>query len=229
VKAELSEWRELAPGIRHFVFEVRGVESFGFTPGQFVSLKAGIDGKEITRAYSLASRPSGNTFELCLNLVQDGHFSPFLFGMRIGDSVDLEGPLGYFVLRPATGNLVMVATGTGIAPFRGMIPEALEGLRDRKVTLIFGTRREETILYREEWEALARAHSNLFFWPTLSRSGENWRGRTGYVQTHLAEALEGRADGQIYVCGLKAMVDEVRALAKGLGMDRKQIVYEKYD
>lgn len=229
MRAILREWRELAPEVRHFVFEVPDLARFEFTPGQFVSLTASIAGKEITRAYSLASRPADNRFELCLNLVENGHFSPLLFGLSVGDSVELSGPLGYFVLRPATGNLVMVATGTGIAPFRGLIPEALAGVPERRVTLIFGTRREETILYREEWESLAQAHANFVFWPSLSRADQNWTGRRGYVQTHLAEALEGHADGQIYVCGMKAMVDEVRTLAKSLGMDRKQIVYEKYD
>lgn len=227
--AILIESRELAPGIRHFVFEVPAAERFDFLPGQFVSFHAEIGGKEITRAYSLASRPSGNRFELCLNLVEGGRFSPFLFALQPGGAVEFQGPLGMFTLRPPTGDIVMAATGTGIAPFRGMIPAALEQFPEVRLTLLFGTRRPETILYREEWEALAASHPNFRFWPTLSRAGESWTGRRGYVQTHLAEALGGRTDGHVYVCGMKAMVDEVRALARSFGLDRKQIVYEKYD
>jgi len=85
VKARLIRSFEIAPAVRHFEFEVLDVEQFDFAPGQFVSLSAVIGGKEITRAYSLASVPSGNRFELCLNFVDDGHFSPLLFAMEPGD------------------------------------------------------------------------------------------------------------------------------------------------
>ena len=74
--AKLVEFRELAPEVRHFVFEVPEVEQLVFQPGQFVSLSHSIQGKNITRAYSIASRPAGNRFELCLNRVMDGHLSP---------------------------------------------------------------------------------------------------------------------------------------------------------
>ena len=72
------------------------------------------------------------------------------------------------------------------------------------------------------------------FWPTLSRPGEGWTGGTGHVQAHLAEALQtetgaARRDVDFYLCGLKQMVDDMRAILKGMGFDRKQILYEKYD
>jgi CDP-4-dehydro-6-deoxyglucose reductase len=227
MKAVLGETRELAPEVQHFLFEVEGVDRFDFTPGQFVSLHAPIGGKDITRAYSLAAPPNGNRFELCLNRVTGGHFSPYLFSLSPGDSVEFTGPLGYFVPRPLPRANVLVATGTGIAPYRAMLPSLLEA--ERPVTLIFGTRHEESILYREEWENWEKRHANFRFWPTLSRADERWAGRRGYVQASLAEALGGSVDADVFVCGLRAMVDEVRTLAKSLGLDRKQIVYEKYD
>lgn len=229
MRAVLRETRELAADVRHFVFELEGVEQFAFTPGQFVSLHGQIGGKPITRAYSLAAPPAGNRIELCLNRVEGGLFSPHLFTLAPGDAVELTGPVGYFVPRAAVRTTVLVATGTGIAPFRAMLPSLLEGSDSHTVTLLFGTRREESILYREEWENWERRHGRFRFWPTLSRAGEAWTGRRGYVQASLAEALGGSLDADVFVCGLKAMVDEVRALGKSLGLDRKQIVYERYD
>lgn len=229
MRAVLRETRELAADVRHFVFELEGVEQFAFTPGQFVSLHGQIGGKPITRAYSLAAPPAGNRIELCLNRVEGGLFSPHLFTLAPGDAVELTGPVGYFVPRAAVRTTVLVATGTGIAPFRAMLPSLLEGSDSHTVTLLFGTRREQSILYREEWENWERRHGRFRFWPTLSRAGEAWTGRRGYVQASLAEALGGSLDADVFVCGLKAMVDEVRALGKSLGLDRKQIVYEKYD
>lgn len=227
MKAILRELRELAPDVRHFVFEIEGIERFDFTPGQFVSLHGQVEGKQITRAYSLAAPPNGNRVELCLNRVAGGVFSPHLFELTSGDAMELTGPTGFFVPRPMPRANLLVATGTGIAPYRAMLPSLLEA--DRPVTLIFGTRYEHSILYREEWENWEKHYAHFRFWPTLSRADEQWTGRRGYVQASLPEALGGSLDADVFVCGLRAMVDDVRALAKSLGLDRKQIVYEKYD
>jgi CDP-4-dehydro-6-deoxyglucose reductase len=97
------------------------------------------------------------------------------------------------------------------------------------VTLLFGTRYEESVLYGNEFREFERKHPNFKFWPTLTRATENWKGRTGRVQSHLDEALAGRTNLDVYLCGLKEMVDDMRRLLKAKGYDRKQIIYEKYD
>ena len=229
MKATLVESREIAPEVRHFVFETPGVKQLHFKPGQFVSFNEMLGGKEITRAYSIASLPAGNHFELCLNLVHDGIFSPHLFEMKPGDSVEMTDPLGFFVVRNPTRDAVFVATGTGIAPFRSMAPDYLGHPLAKELTLIFGVRHERTIYYRDDFEALAKQHPNFRFWPTLSRPEPSWSGRTGHVQIHLLEAIGDRRDLDVYICGLKAMVDDVRGILKGMGFDRKQIIFEKYD
>ena len=229
MKAALVDFREIGPDVRHFVFEVPGVKEFYFVPGQFVSLTQKLEGKEITRAYSISSAPNGNRFDLCLNRVQDGIFSNWLFTLKPGDTVETSAPLGYFILRNPQRDAVLVATGTGIAPFRSML-EAWLGQDDPKqLTLIFGVRYEHNLFYRDEFEELARKHPNFRFWPTLSRPEPSWQGRTGHVQQHLVEAVGDRRDVDVYICGLKLMVDDVRAMLKGMGFDRKQIIYEKYD
>lgn len=229
MKATLLESREIAPEVRHFVFEAPGVTQLHFKPGQFVSFNEMLGGKKITRAYSIASLPDGNQFELCLNLVHEGIFSPHLFAMKPGDSVEMTDPLGFFVVRNPAKEAVFVATGTGIAPFRSMAPDYLSHPQAKQLTLIFGARHERTIYYRDDFEALAQQHSNFRFLPTLSRAEPPWIGRTGHVQLHLLEVIGERRDLDVYICGLKAMVDDVRAILKGMGFDRKQIIFEKYD
>lgn len=229
MKATLIGVREIAPDVRHFVFEASEVGNLDFTPGQFVSLNRTIDGKEITRPYSIASKPDGNRFDLCLNLVKEGHLSPWLFTLEPGAEIEATPPLGYFVIRNPQRDAVFVATGTGIAPMRSMLEAWLERDDPRQLTLLFGVRYERTILYREEFEELAAKHPNFRFWPTLSRPEPSWSGRTGHVQQHLTEAIGERRDLDVYICGLKAMVDDVRIILKGMGFDRKQIIYEKYD
>lgn len=243
MQATLIESVEIAPGIRHFAFEARGIERLRFTPGQFVSLSDVVNGQKITRAYSIASAPhrketgDGNRFELCLNRVEGGMFSPHLFDLAPGDSVEMQPPLGTFVLREPVRDSLMIATGTGIAPFRSMLPAALKP-GGPSITLLFGVRHAVNLLYKREFEAMAREFPQFRFWPTLTQPSPShpepgWTGRVGRVQAHLAEAVEAtsatRAGLDIYLCGLKPMVDEVRQILKSMGFDRKQIRYEKYD
>jgi CDP-4-dehydro-6-deoxyglucose reductase len=226
-EATLIEWRELAPEIRHFVFEAP--EPLLFAAGQFVSFSRIFQGKSVTRAYSIVSVPDGRRFDLCLNLVRDGIFSPYLFGLDPGARVHMKGPYGAFTFRSPATDAVLIATGTGIAPIRSMLLDRLPNDSGNRYTLLFGVRYEHGILYREDFELLAREHANFRFWPTLTRPPAEWTGRTGRIQAHLDDAIGDRRDLQIYVCGLKCMVDEVRTIAKALGFDRRQIVYEKYD
>ena len=225
--------KELAPEVRHFEFEAPDVEQFSFTPGQFISVVEHADSKEITRAYSIASPRGGNRFALCLNKIEGGRVSPRLFDLKPGDELEIREPLGYFTLRHPGHRAVFIATGTGIAPFRSMLLEHIPKTEPH-ITLLFGVRYERGLLYGEELFELARKHSHFGFLPTITRPTETWAGRTGRVQAHLDEALdiktpEEQATLDVYICGLKEMVDSVRKELKARGFDRKQIIYEKYD
>lgn len=230
MKAELISFTDHAPEIRHFVFQVPEAGELKFVPGQFVSLVGEGHGKEITRAYSLAAPPRGDDqFEICLNLVEDGAFSPKLFDMLPGDTVEFKGILGTFGWRPPLHDAVLVATGTGIVPFRAMLQSLYAEGTEQSITLIYGTRYPRNLLWVDEFESLARANPRFQFIPTVTRPGPEWSGLMGRVQPLLEEALNGRTDMQVYVCGLKEMVDSVRTFCKERGMDRRQIIYEKYD
>src|SRR6266481_1974084 len=157
---------------KHIDLEVNGVTRFGFVPGQWLSVKANTpDGEEITRAYSIASPPSENGHvAFCLHRVQDGFMSNYLCSLGEGATITFQGPFGDFILRPPLRDTVFVATGTGIAPFRSMLPWLLaesDRHRGREFWLLFGVRGEQDIYYREEFERFAAEHANFHFLPTF--------------------------------------------------------------
>ena len=224
----------LSTPTKHLEFEVAAVPRLGFVSGQWLSLKTNKpDGEEITRAYSIASPPGDDSrFALCLNRVQDGFMSNFLCDMKEGAEIRCQGPFGDFILRPPLRDTIFIATGTGIAPFRSMLHWLLADdarHQGKNLWLVFGNRTEKDIYYHDEFLALAGRHANFHYMPTLSRGDASWQGLRGYVQQHVPEIVQGRTGVHAYICGLDKMIKVNRDLLKGLGWDRKSILYEKYD
>jgi len=205
------------------------LDELRFVPGQYVVLSDKVGGQMVTRAYSICSPPDGNRFELCLNKVAKGPLSPHLFGLRPGDEVPMEGPSGHFALREPLGDSMMVATGTGVAPFRSMLRYPRTLASGKQFTLLLGARHEAGLLYRTEFEELGRLRPNFRFVPVLSRPEKSWSGRAGRVQRHTMELLRGDREVDVYVCGLKMMVDDMRLLLASAGFDRSRVIYEKYN
>ena len=235
VTARLSHAIWLSDQTRHLEFTVENVEQFSFIPGQFVSIQQPkSDGKVHTRAYSLASAPRNPpSFDLCLNRVEDGFLSNWLCDLEEGSKVEFHGPHGTFTLRQPQQDAILISTGTGVAPIRGMLQwlfAAPERHLGREYWLVYGTRHDTGLYYRDEFLAIERAHANFHYVPTLSRCGDDWQGCRGYVQDHVRGIVGDRRDMQAYICGLHQMVDANRKLLKEeLGWDRKQIVFERYD
>jgi ferredoxin-NADP reductase len=189
----------------HFGFVLDGLESFNFAAGQFVSAVAlDANGKQQTRAYSLASAANGKRFDLCVNRVEEGFFSNHLADLPdlpIGAEIQVHGPHGHFVLHEPITDSILVATGTGVAPMRGYLqwlfpangPNGPDRSNGKEIWLVYGTRYETDIYYHEEFEALALRKPNFHYLPTLSRAQESWTGLRGYVQDHVARIVEERA------------------------------------
>src|SRR2546423_413486 len=104
----------------------------------------------------------------------------------------------------------------------------------REFWLIYGTRHEESIYYRGEFEKVAAEYPNFHYLPTLSRGREDWPGLRGYVQEHarrIVESLpaERRTELHAYICGLNIMIKANRAVLAELGFEKKSVIYERYD
>lgn len=234
-QARLLESVALNDEIRHYAFESLGEEEFVFEPGQYVALSKTFDDGPLKRYYSIASPPTGTRrFELCINAARDASpFGDYLRRMQPGEVLDYEGPAGTFRLHRPVRPSVFVAHGTGIAPIRSMLGYLLDSGDMRgagaPLTLIYGARNLEWLLYEDEFLALEKQHANFRYWPTLSRPGGGWPGRRGYVQAHLEAVINGHAPAlDFYLCGRAAMVSEVQQLLRQAGLDDSSVRCEQY-
>ena len=231
----------------HLEFTVDELSTFDFEPGQFVSFLApDPNGKQQTRAYSLASAPRGNQFDVCVNRVEEGFFSNLLCDLELGQSLPFHGAHGLFLLRTPLTDSILIATGTGIAPMRGFVehlfPETGEDRsHGRKIWLVYGTRYATELYYQNYFEKVAARQPNFVYHNTLSRSHDEWEGARGYVQElvgriaadHAREVGPPHSDSvyniHAYICGLNEMVSANRETLTALGWQRKQIIFERYD
>jgi ferredoxin-NADP reductase len=232
---ELVSSTPLSPSVRSLVLRRTDGAPVEFRPGQFVSLLAPMRPDLEKRSYSIASAPLGtDTLELAVTRVEGGAFSNLLHELRPGDVLTALGPEGLFTRaaddpRPA----LFVGTGTGLAPLRSMAAAALQTAPHAPLTFLLGFRHEDDILYRAELERWAAQHPAVTVQFTLSRPPPSWTGRTGYVQTHLAELVRAHPapqDLQVFICGLTKMVSAVKELARGeLALPRKHVHTERFD
>jgi glycine betaine catabolism B len=217
---------------KRFWIEVPELEKFEFQPGQFVTLDLPIHEKQNKRwrSYSIASFPDDtNVFELVIVLDKLGAGTPYLFNeIKVGSELTYRGPQGVFTLRqPLDEDLVLVCTGTGIAPFRSMVHHIRnQQIMYKNIYLIFGCRTKNTLLYYNELAQLQNELPNFHYIPVLSR--ENWEGRSGYVHPVYEEILADKRPAYFYLCGWKGMLDEARKRITDMGYDRKAIHLEVY-
>ena len=217
---------------RRFWIEVPEVDNFDFIPGQFVTLDLPIHEKvnKRWRSYSIASWPDGtNVFELVIVLDKEGAGTPYIFNeVQIGSQLTLRGPQGIFILKePLDKDIFMICTGTGVAPFRSMVHHIKNNnIPHQNITLVFGCRTKETLLYFNELTQLQEQMPGFKYVPTLSR--ELWEGKSGYVHPIYESLCAERPDAHFLLCGWKGMIDEAKKRIMEMGYDKKSINSEIY-
>lgn len=191
-----------------------------YRAGQFVFFKVGGE----HRAYSMVNMPDGTgRLVFCIKLVEGGVGSEFISRLKIGDAVTMNGPFGEFVVDGFDRPLVFVAAGVGVAPFLGVVSQAL--LRGSSVvTLLFGVRSEEDIFYHEKFASLTSP--NFKFIPLLSQPKGEWQGETGRVTDYIKKHNDAFAGAIFYVCGSPGFVSDVRILLLEQGVPARDIHVE---
>ncbi|HEX7370000.1 MAG TPA: FAD-binding oxidoreductase [Rhodanobacteraceae bacterium] len=236
---KLAESRMLAPNIRHLAFERADGTAFKFTPGQFIQVHFNYDdGKPTKRSYSVGTPAEADEvgrLELAVSYVDGGAATKLFSALEQGGTVEASGPYGRFCLMDDDTNrrYLLIATGTGITPYRAMLPTfaKLIAARGCRFVLLYGARNAQELLYGEEFEAFAGKHPEFTFHPCLSRAARATprpSDRRGHVQDVLPELGVDPEHDIAYLCGNPDMVDATFTLLKEAGMPIKYIRREKY-
>ncbi len=219
----LIESAPLSPRVLHLAFRA----PFRHEAGQYVALRANVQGEPMTRYYSIASPPrEDGLIEFCVDAA--GRFGRLLRRLRAGDELLCAEPDGTMRVLSAAGPSVYVATGTGVAPLRAILRAQLELEPRAEAALVHGARHVADLYFRDEFERLAQGHPGFRYVPTLTRGDREWAGRRGRVGACLDEAIAGRDGVTAYVCGHPEMVAQVRRRLALAGVADDRQCFERY-
>ena len=231
----------LAPSVGHYQFVRDDGQPLDFVPGQFIQVHFRYaDGTPAKRSYSLATIHDhalgpGEAVEIAVSYVPGGAATALFEGLPEGGHVEASGPFGRFCLMPGDRNAryLLIATGTGVTPYRSMLPQLRSLMAERgvEVVLLQGARTPAELLYGDEFRAFADAHPGFRYVPCLSRElppDPHPDVRHGYVQQHLGAFAPDAAHYIAYLCVNPDMVDACFEALKGFGLPVPQIRREKY-
>lgn len=247
IKLILQKAYMLNPRMRHLEFRLVDHAKrcvFNYLPGQFISLLFDKNSELVRRNFSIANQPNNNNIlEIAVTYVSGGFGSTRLHSMQLGETINAIGPYGTFLLKPQEfvniKRYVLVATGTGVTPFRAML-STIKQLIERhnlEFILLLGVRNQEELLYATDFLNFCNQNSNFKFYPCYSRfdSKEISNGLApmqnvyhGYVQHQLATLNINPENDLFYLCGNPDMVDEALLILKNLQVPTKHIKREKY-
>jgi len=194
-------------------------ERLQFLAGQYVEfiLK---DGRR--RAFSIANAPHDDaTLEFHIRHIEGGEFTSHVFDdMNVGEILRIEGPLGSFFLREDSERpVIMLATGTGFGPVKGIIEHVIAEHSHRRIYLYWGGRTQDGLYMHElakKWDA---ENANIHYRPVLSKPDAGWEGRTGHVQDAVLADFDDLSEYEMYACGHPQMVYAARDVLATKGLD----------
>ncbi len=214
---------------------VEPVEGMAFKPGQYIQLEIPrykLSSSPEFRAFSMASIPEEHKkIELYVGLVEKGIVSTYVHDyLKEGDELVMRGPFGDFYYRDSDRDILMIATGTGLAPIMSILRHMRREKIPRKTTLFFGTRVEEDLYCVKELNNLENALSAFTYVPTLSRVPDDspWEGERGRVTDLIEKRISKGADYDVYICGNPDMVDSCMKILKEKGIPEHSIYFDKF-
>nr|MBP7462625.1 2Fe-2S iron-sulfur cluster binding domain-containing protein [Candidatus Delongbacteria bacterium] len=236
-QAETVMIRDLTYDIKWVRFQLFPPDQIRFKPGQYIQVESQPYGEVregVSRAYSICSpNTREDQIELMIRLVPGGICTTWVHQvLKTGDRVNLVGPMGDFYLRDGTGEIIMVAGGSGMAPMVSILHDLQAQQISRPVSFFFGARTTRDLFYLEEMAQFERAIPSFRFVPALSNPepGDNWQGETGLITDVLARALKEKNNqsAQGYLCGSPGMVKACTAVLNQYGVSNERVFFDPF-
>ncbi|WP_353190759.1 2Fe-2S iron-sulfur cluster-binding protein [Pandoraea pnomenusa] len=212
-EARVVHVEALAPDVTRLVLAFNDGEPWVFRPGQYLNILPGDTGpRSFSMASSLPADDARGEIELHIRQIDGGHFTQTrLAKLRPGDKLDIDAPLGGFGYHEEDYRpIVMVATGTGIAPLRSMLMQMLASGDTPPIDLYWGGRTLASLYLHDELTALASQHADFRYVPVLSRAHDEWDGARGYVQDAVLSDHPDLGEHAVYLCGSPAMISDAK-------------------
>ena len=208
------------------VFTLEAAEPLKFLPGQYVNIV--VPGTEQSRSYSFSSAPDRGELEFLIRDVPDGLMSDYMRNKaQTGETFTFTGPYGTFYLRPTIRPILMLAGGTGLAPFLSMLRWIRDNRTDQPILLAYGVNTSEDLVELDVLDALKKDVSEFDYF-TVVVDPESGHAKTGYVTDHLSADCLYKGECDVYLCGPPPMVDGVRDWFTKVGVEPRNFLFEKF-
>ncbi|QKK97230.1 2Fe-2S iron-sulfur cluster binding domain-containing protein [Pseudomonas sp. 13159349] len=225
-EAAISDVRQLSASTIALSIKGESLSRLAFLPGQYVNLK--VPGSEQSRAYSFSSLQKDGEVSFLIRNVPGGLMSSFLTNLaKAGDSMTLAGPLGSFYLRPIQRPLLLLAGGTGLAPFTAMLEKIAEQGSEHPLHLIYGVTNDFDLVELDRLQALAARIPNFTFSACVANPDSQYP-QKGYVTQHIEPRHLNDGDVDVYLCGPPPMVEAVSQYVREQGITPVNFYYEKF-
>lgn len=224
--ASISAVRHLSNSTIALSIQGEALSKLAFLPGQYVNL--GVPGSAVSRAYSFSSLQKNGEVSFLIRNVPGGLMSTFLTGLaKAGDTMSLAGPLGSFYLRDIRRPLLLLAGGTGLAPFTAMLEKIAEQGSAYPLHLIYGVTNDFDLVEVDRLEALAARIPNFTFCACVANP-DSQHPQKGYVTQHIEPRHLNAGNVDIYLCGPAPMVEAVSHFIRDQGIQPVNFYYEKF-
>jgi ring-1,2-phenylacetyl-CoA epoxidase subunit PaaE len=210
--------------------------SYDFVPGQYVTLRADIDGEDVRRSYSVCSTPDDDGFSIGIRCIPSGAFSGFVRSLDVGNVLDVMTPQGRFVAPVGgTHDYLLLAAGSGITPIMSITASVLKGEPESRITLIYANRTTSSIMFRSSLGDLKDRYVNRFsILHVLEEENQEVDLLNGRLDREKLRAFAAggviqpeQLDG-VYICGPTPMMTEASEAMAALGVSADKIHYELF-
>ncbi len=224
--------------VKEIIPRTYNVRSFRFPRPATLSYKAGQylivtlkseGGKELSKPFSISSSPTETEHIEFTKKLSESEFSTTLKTLKTGNWAKIDAPYGSFTFEGEHEKICLLGGGIGITPFRSICKYCTDKHMDTKITLVYGNRSENDIVFKEDFNAMQKQNPNFKLVLTVNEATSEWKGTVGFISNELIKTeVPDYKENIFYTCGPPAMVEAMEKLVETLGLPKSQLKREYF-